>query len=122
MDEESKQAMPQWQKAPPELVQAFNEMVGPLPGVEVRKMFGYPAAFFQGQMFASLFADNMIVRLPDDERARLLAVEGASPFEPMPGRPAIWLPVCMKQMAGSWLMASVCIERMKHMSSTICDV
>jgi len=25
----------------------------------------------------------------------------------------------MKVMAGSWLMASVCIERMKHRSSTI---
>jgi hypothetical protein len=36
----------------------------------------------------------------------------------MHGRPAFMLPVCMWQMAGSWLMASVCIERMKHMSST----
>ena len=33
-----------------------------------------------------------------------------------------WLPVCMKVMAGSWLMASVCMLRMKHMSSTILAV
>src|SRR2546421_6726640 len=32
------------------------------------------------------------------------------------------LPVCMKVMAGSWLMASVCMLRMKHMSSTILAV
>ena len=30
----------------------------------------------------------------------------------MQGRPLTMLPVCMWQMAGSWLMASVCIERM----------
>ena len=29
------------------------------------------------------------------------------------------LPVCMNVMAGSWLIASVCMMRMKHMSSTI---
>ena len=28
-----------------------------------------------------------------------------------------WLPVCMSVMAGSWLIASVCMERMKQMSS-----
>jgi TfoX/Sxy family transcriptional regulator of competence genes len=87
VDEGKKRSMPKFEKAPAELVQAFNELVGPLPGVELRKMFGYPAAFFHGQMFASLFADNMIVRLPEEDRARLLAVEGAALFEPMPGRP-----------------------------------
>ena len=28
-----------------------------------------------------------------------------------------WLPVCMNVMAGSWLIASVCILRMMHISS-----
>jgi len=37
----------------------------------------------------------------------------------MQGRPVIWLPVCMYEIAGSWLMASVCMLRMKHMSSTM---
>ena len=36
----------------------------------------------------------------------------------MHGRPLTMLPVCIAQMAGSWLMASVCIERMNAMSST----
>ena len=35
----------------------------------------------------------------------------------MLGRPASWLPVCMNVMAGSWLMASVCIPRTTHHSS-----
>src|SRR5262245_10643924 len=36
----------------------------------------------------------------------------------MHGRPLTMLPVCIAQMAGSWLMASVCMERMNAMSST----
>ena len=37
----------------------------------------------------------------------------------MLGRPASWLPVCMKVMAGSWLIASVCIPRTTHHSSDL---
>src|SRR3954465_9499069 len=37
--------------------------------------------------------------------------------EPRHGRPVIWLPVCMWQIAGSWLIASVCSERIQQMSS-----
>ena len=37
--------------------------------------------------------------------------------EPMLGRPAICEPVFMNMWAGSWLIASVVIERMKQMSS-----
>ena len=43
-----------------------------------------------------------------------------SPYEthaPSDGRPAIWLPVCMKVAAGSWLIASVCKERIRQSSS-----
>ena len=42
------------------------------------------------------------------------------PYEtqaPMLGRPASWAPVWKKVTAGSWLIASVCIDLMKHSSS-----
>ena len=35
----------------------------------------------------------------------------------MLGRPASWAPVWKKVMAGSWLIASVCIDLMKQSSS-----
>src|SRR3954468_17958415 len=38
--------------------------------------------------------------------------------EPRHGRPVIWLPLCMSVIAGSWLIASVCMLRMNTMSST----
>ena len=72
-------------KSPPELIARFDEV---LPsGVERRVMFGYPAGFVNGNMFMGLFAEHMILRLEESDRRRLLAVKGAAPFEPMPGRP-----------------------------------
>ena len=60
-------------------------------------------------------------------RRRSAGSRSASPgrsetHAPRHGRPVIWLPVCMNVMAGSWLIASVCMLRMKHMSSTILAV
>ena len=81
-----KTAMPKWTKAPEAMVALFEGAVARLPQAEIKKMFGYPAAFAAGHMFAGLFQDSMIRRLPDDERARFVKAFGASPFEPMPGR------------------------------------
>ncbi|MGH2455995.1 MAG: TfoX/Sxy family protein [Candidatus Limnocylindria bacterium] len=75
-----------WQKAPPELVDRFSAAVAALPGAQVRKMFGYPAAFANGYMFTGIFADQWFVRLSEPEHAELAAVGGGE-FAPMPGRP-----------------------------------
>lgn len=75
-----------WTKSPPELVALFDEVCPAAPGVERRKMFGYPAAFANGNMFAGLHGNNLVVRLPEEPLREFMAAGGA-PFEPMPGRP-----------------------------------
>lgn len=50
-------------------------------------MFGYPALFVSGNMFAGTFEEKVVARLPEAERERLLKAKRAAPFEPMPGRP-----------------------------------
>ncbi|GAC1362979.1 MAG: hypothetical protein NVSMB32_04030 [Actinomycetota bacterium] len=75
-----------WSKSPAHLVAAF-EAVFPGPPAVGRQMFGYPAGFVNGYMFMGLHRDSMVLRLPDEHRAALLAVEGAHVFEPMAGRP-----------------------------------
>jgi hypothetical protein len=75
-----------WQKSPPELVAAFASLLARFPAATQRKMFGYPAAFVGGNLVTSLHVDRWVVRLPDDDRGRLLELEGAGDFEPMPGR------------------------------------
>jgi TfoX/Sxy family transcriptional regulator of competence genes len=75
-----------WRKPSPEMVERFHDAVAGIDGVEVRKMFGMPAAFLNGNMVGGLHQDTIMLRLPDDLRAERFA-EGWSAFEPMPGRP-----------------------------------
>ena len=82
----ARRKMPAFTKPPTALVEVFERAVGDMPDVQPRRMFGYPAAFTNTQMFACLFQDNMIVRLSEQDRAGL-AREGVRRFEPMPGRP-----------------------------------
>ena len=65
---------------------AFDDLVPEDPRVAVRPMFGNLSAFVNGNMFMGVFGRDLFVRLPDDERERLIG-EGGSEFEPMPGRP-----------------------------------
>jgi TfoX/Sxy family transcriptional regulator of competence genes len=75
-----------WRKPPADLIERFHEAVAGIEGVEVRKMFGFPAAFVGGNMTAGLHQDAFMVRLSEADRAERLA-DGWSTFEPMPGRP-----------------------------------
>jgi TfoX/Sxy family transcriptional regulator of competence genes len=80
---------PGWAKSPADLVDRFEAGTAPFmsePGVERRKMFGYPACFVDGKMFTGLHQDSWIVRLGPDDLGRLTEL-GGSAFEPMAGRP-----------------------------------
>ena len=72
--------------SPPALVSAFDRAATPLRGTERRKMFGYPAIFVNGNMFAGLVGDRMIFRLGENDRAKFLGLRGAAPFVAMGGR------------------------------------
>jgi TfoX/Sxy family transcriptional regulator of competence genes len=76
----------QWKKTPPELTAAFDRAAPKDPRVVRRPMFGYPALYLDGNMFAGTFQDKVVARLSEAERARAIKA-GAKPFEPMPGRP-----------------------------------
>ena len=75
--------MKAWKKTSPELVTVFDKAVPVTPSVTRRPMFGYPSAFVNGNMFAGTFQDSIVVRLAETDRAALLKVKGAAPFEPM---------------------------------------
>jgi TfoX/Sxy family transcriptional regulator of competence genes len=73
-----------WKPASAEWIAAFTAASRGLG--EPRKMFGYPAAFANGNMFAGLHEAGLILRLPEMERDAFLRQEGAKRFEPLPGR------------------------------------
>jgi TfoX/Sxy family transcriptional regulator of competence genes len=75
-----------WEKSSPELADFFAGLVPKAAKVEQKKMFGWPCAFVNGNLFAGLHKQSMIFRLSDDDHAKFLQLDGASDFEPMPGR------------------------------------
>jgi len=100
-----------WQKAPPELAERFREVLTDVPEAQQRQMFGYPAAFVNGNMFTSLHRDRWVVRLPEAERAELMAQPGASQFEPMPGRPMTGYVVLPAEVVAEPARARAWVER-----------
>ena len=75
--------------------QFMRSLVADDERVEVKRMFGNLGAFVNGNMFAGLFGSAVGVRLDEDGRAELAAVEGSGPFGPAERRqrrPAAILP------------------------------
>lgn len=77
--------MMKWRKSPESLIALFDEVLPSDKRIERKKMFGYPAAFTNGQLFCGLHQENLVMRLDEDKRSEMLK-RGAKIFEPMPGR------------------------------------
>ena len=76
-----------WTKSPQSLIDLFEKSVPSGTSVPRRKMFGYPAAFANGNLFIGLHQTDFIMRLSEKDRARFNAEFGERTFEPMKGRP-----------------------------------
>jgi len=80
---------PTWRKPDAGLMELLDTTIAVLgfdAPVDYRPMFGCPAYFTGGNMFAGVWQESLMLRLPDDQRD-LARAAGATPFEPMPGRP-----------------------------------
>ena len=51
-----------------------------LPEVSTKRMFGADAFFTHGRMFAFLFDEAIVLRLPESDRDEMLAARVARPF------------------------------------------
>jgi TfoX/Sxy family transcriptional regulator of competence genes len=95
--------------APDNMIRLFEKAIEAVPGAQVRNMFGYPAAFVNGHMFAGLYDDYMVVRLPKEDLDAFFKLADARTFEPMPGQPmreyGVVPPSVLKSDAelGEWL-------------------
>jgi hypothetical protein len=78
--------MPKFTKSPPEVVARFEAVAARHPSAEARQMFGYPALFVGGNYATGLFEDRWVARMAPADLEALLALPGAAPFSPMPGR------------------------------------
>lgn len=102
-----------WRKSPQPLIDLFERVVPHGGGIERRRMFGYPAAFLAGHLFAGLHQESFILRLSESDRERARAEQGARPFEPMPGRRMreyVVLPESLlgrPRALGAWIVRSI---------------
>jgi TfoX/Sxy family transcriptional regulator of competence genes len=76
--------MQPWRKATPELKERFRSIAAGIEDVELRTMFGYPAAFVNGNMAASVHQESVMVRLSETDREERIRA-GWSRFEMTPG-------------------------------------
>jgi len=79
--------MPSMPRTPPELVARFDSVVVDFPRADRRLTFGYPSLTVGGNMVSGLHGAGWFVRLGPAETDEALALDGAAPFMPMPGRP-----------------------------------
>ncbi|TAK64602.1 MAG: TfoX family protein [Dehalococcoidia bacterium] len=71
----------EFEKPSQAVIDAFDA-VAPPPPVERRKMFGMPACFVNGNMFAGVYGRQIMLRLSESDREKLLR-NGGEPFAPM---------------------------------------
>lgn len=65
-----------------EVAAALVEAGAALPDTRVGKMFGYPALYGGGKMFACAYGDGVALKLPADVVAELIEEGGFEPFQP----------------------------------------
>ena len=90
----------------------FRSIVPDDPRVEVKPMFGNVAAFVNGNMFMGLFGPDIGLRLGDDERSELGAIDGSGPFGPedRPMGQYVSMPAAWRQepdRTETWVMRSL---------------
>ena len=61
-----------WEKSSERLIALFGELAPKEAAVSVKKMFGWPCCFVNGNLFAGLHKQSMIFRMPDADRAAVV--------------------------------------------------
>ncbi|MFF1386122.1 TfoX/Sxy family protein [Arthrobacter sp. NPDC058288] len=58
----------------------FRLLMGGLPGIDIKPMFGNLGAFVNGNMFAGLYGSTLGLKLADADRGELMASRETLPF------------------------------------------
>jgi len=66
------------------------------PLVKPGKMYGHPAYYVGGKLFASLYMDGVCVKVPETMVSTLLQKEWITPFEPMGRKMREWVLITRK--------------------------
>ena len=62
-----------------------------IPIVKPGKMYGHPAYYIGGKLFASLFMEGVCIKVPESLINELIKKEGIEPFRPMGRKMREWI-------------------------------
>lgn len=62
-----------------------------IPIVKPGKMYGHPAYYIGGKLFASLFMEGVCIKVPESLVNELIKREGIEPFRPMGKKMREWI-------------------------------
>ena len=62
-----------------------------IPIVKPGKMYGHPAYYVGGKLFASLYMEGVCIKIPETRVKELLKKEGIEPFTPMGRKMREWI-------------------------------
>jgi hypothetical protein len=65
--------------------------------VKPGKMYGYPAYYVSGKLFASLYMDGVCVKITETRVKELLKKDAIFPFEPMGRKMREWIYIVRKK-------------------------
>ena len=73
---------------------ALDVLLLNMPGVTAGKMFGYPAYYVNGKLFACIYDEGVGVKVPEAVASKLLAKQHIVPFQPL-GKPKMreWIQI-----------------------------
>ena len=67
-----------------------------IPYVKPGKMYGHPAYYIGGKLFASLYMDGVCVKVPESLAKKLVTRTEIVPFEPMGRKMKEWILIIRK--------------------------
>ncbi len=101
-----------FEKASQAMVELFDSVCPSGPGIERKKMFGYPCYFVNGYLAGGLHNSSLILHLGEADRTELSKL-GAEPYRPLPNRVMkeyVALPESIlkdRKLLASWIDRSV---------------
>lgn len=70
-------------KFDPEIRNVLDRMFAVIPGINSGKMFGYPAYYIKGHMFACIYEKGVGIKVPPKKAEDLARTKGVTFFQPL---------------------------------------
>jgi hypothetical protein len=67
----------------PEIKQVIDRILLEIPSVVSGKMFGYPAYYVNGKMFACVYEENVGIKVPEALAKESIGKKGITSFQPL---------------------------------------